>query len=124
MNNKGQTLVLFVALLPFIFILFVFVFDLSYIASSKTKLDSIAESSLNDVMVKSKDKNSIVEVIKKNDDDIRVLSIDDNSICLKKTVEPVFGSIVGYKNFDIKSCLEGKVENGKFIIEEKGNKHE
>ena len=121
MNNKGQTLVLFVALIPFIFILFVFVFDLANIESEKTKLDSIAKSSLNNMLVKDYEQSKIENAVNKNDKTIEITSIDNDSICLKKTVEPVFGYIIGYKTFDIKLCLDGKVVNGKLIVEEKGN---
>lgn len=121
MNNKGQTLVLFVALLPFIFILFVFAFDLAYISSQKTKLDSIASSSLKSIIVENKDLNKVKEIVNMNDKDIKILSIDNDSICLKKSVKPIFGNVIGYKVYSIKSCFEGSISGGKLITEEKGN---
>ena len=120
MNNKGQTLVLFVALLPFIFILFVFVFDLSYLSSQKTKLDSIATSSLNSIIMESKDIESVKKVINKNDKDIKIDNIDYKNICLSKKVKPIFGGIIGYDVFNIKTCLEGNIKNNKLIVEKKG----
>lgn len=120
MNNKGQTLVLFVALLPFVFILFVFVFDLAFIASQKTKLDSVANSALSNIIVKNKDIEKVKEIIVKNDNEIKITKIDLDSVCLKKSVSPVFGHVIGYDKYDIKSCISGKLINGKLIIEEKG----
>ena len=38
MNNKGQTLVLFIIFIPLLLILAAFVIDVGYIASEKTKL--------------------------------------------------------------------------------------
>ncbi len=120
MNNKGQTLVLFVALLPFIFILFVFVFDLAFLSSEKTKLDSISSSSLKNILIEKKDKDLVKDIIKKNDPDIKVNKINNDSICLSKEIKPIFGGIIGYDIFNIKTCLKGTVENNKLIIEKKG----
>ena len=120
MNNKGQTLVLFIALLPFIFILFVFVFDLSYLASQKTKLDSIASSALNSIMIKGNDTQEVKDNIKKNDKEIKINSISNDSICLRKEIKPIFGGIIGYDIFKVKTCLNGKVINNKLIIDKKG----
>ena len=50
MNNKGQTLVLFVVLIPLILMLFAFVFDSAYISRKDTELEGIATSSLKSVM--------------------------------------------------------------------------
>ena len=120
MNNKGQTLVLFVALLPFVFILFVFAFDLSFISSEKTKLDSIAKSSLKSIVINNKDENEVKSIILKNDKDIKVTYINSNSICLLKKTNPIFGNVIGYKTYKIKVCKKAKYINGKLIIEEKG----
>ena len=120
MNNKGQTLVLFVALLPFIFILFVFVFDLAFLSSEKTKLDSIASNSLRSIVIENKDKDLVKDNIKKNDANIKVNKINSNSICLSKEIKPIFGGIIGYDIFNIKTCLKGSIENNKLIIEKKG----
>ena len=120
MNNKGQTLVLFIALLPFIFILFAFVFDLSFLSSEKTKLDNIATSSLHSIIMESKEIDTVKSIVKKNDKDIKVDSFYNNKICLSKKVKPIFGSIIGYNIYNIKTCLEGQVQNNKLIVEKKG----
>ena len=120
MNNKGQTLVLFVALLPFIFILFVFVFDLAFLSSEKTKLDSVASSSLKNIVMENKSKDLVKDNIKKNDSNINIDEISNSSICLSKELKPIFGGIIGYDIFKVKTCLKGNIENNKLIIEKKG----
>lgn len=120
MNNKGQTLVLFVALLPFIFMLFVLIFDLAFLSSEKTKLDSIAFSSLKSIVIQKNDIDLVKDNIKKNDSKIKINIINNNSICLSKEIKPIFGGILGYDIFNIKSCLKGNVENNKLIVEKKG----
>ena len=46
MNNKGQTLVFFVALFPVILIIFAFVFDSAYMIMEKNKLNDISKTSI------------------------------------------------------------------------------
>ena len=120
MNNKGQTLVLFVALIPFIFILFVFSFDISKLYSEKTKLNNIAETSLKYTLIDKKDINTVRNNILKNDKEIKITNMTNNTICLGKKESPVFGRFLGKDTFNIKSCFKGKVINNKLIIEKKG----
>ena len=101
MNNKGQTLVLFIALLPFIFILLVLVFDLSYISIEKSKINGLTESS--SLSMKNSSYEEVEKIIKKNDKDIKV-SFDNDILCLEKKSNVIFGSIIGKKNYNIKSC--------------------
>ncbi len=119
MNNKGQTLVLFVTLLPFIFILLVLVLDISFLSSEKTKLDNIATSSLKSAM-NYKDFNQIKLNIKKNDKDIKIEKLTQNNICLSKKANPIFGKVIGFNNYNIKSCFKGTISNGRTIIDKEG----
>lgn len=120
MNNKGQTLVLFVALIPFIFILFVFAFDISKLYAEKSKLDGIAYSSLNSSLLGNKAISDIKNNIKENDTNIKINSISYDSVCLEKQIEPVFAGIMGKDNFKVKSYFKGKLINNKLVIEKKG----
>lgn len=117
MNSKGQTLVLFVVLIPFILALFAFVIDSAYIVRKNTELYGIAKSSLRSVVVDNKSIASVREVILKNDDNIEIVSFDDSSIHLKNSVEPIFGKIVGYDKYNLETKLYGGYDNGEFRIE-------
>ncbi len=119
MNNKGQTLVLFITLLPFIFILLVLIFDISFLSSEKTKLDNIAISSLKNTM-NYKDINQIRLNIKENDKNIKINKLTQNSICLSKKIDPIFGTVIGYKTYNLKSCFKGTISNGKVTIDKEG----
>ncbi len=120
MNNKGQTLVLFVVLIPFILALFAFVIDSAYIVRKDTELKGIATSSLKSIMKDNKNYNDIKKVIKTNDSNIEIISLDDSSIHLTNKIEPIFGKIVGYDKYNIEISLYGGYENNKLIIKEKG----
>ena len=120
MNNKGQTLVLFVVLIPLILMLFAFVFDSAYISRKDTELEGIATSSLKSVMESGASYEDVIKVIKENDENIEVISLDDNSIHLMNKIDPIFVKIIGYDKYNLEVSLSGKIIDGKLIIEEKG----
>lgn len=120
MNNRGQTLVLFVVFIPLILAIFAFVFDSAYIVRKNVELESIANSSLKAIMVNNKDREDVIRVIKENDENIEVVSLDDDSIHLINKINPIFGKIMGYDKYNLEVNLEGKEVIGKLIIEEKG----
>lgn len=105
MNNKGQTLVLFIALIPFIFMIFVFAIDLSKLSSEKTYIEGIATESF-DSLQNGLEKSEIESIIKSNDKDIKIDKLDSDSICLSKKIEPIFGSILGVEFFTAKYCAK------------------
>lgn len=120
MNNKGQTLVLFVVLLPVILILLAFVFDTAYMSMEKNKLNDIAKTSLKYVVKDNKDINEVKKVIKENDNKIKIEKITNNNVYLKKEIKPIFGQIIGFQKYSLKTNLYGKMEGNKLIIKEKG----
>ena len=56
MNDKGQSLVLFVFLIPLFIAIFAYVFDTCYIKINNNKLDNLSALAMNYVL---KDKNKI-----------------------------------------------------------------
>lgn len=121
MNNKGQTLVFFVALFPVILIIFAFVFDSAYMIMEKNKLNDISKTSIKYLVEDNKDIDKIKEIVYKNDDQINIINIKENNVHLKKNLDPIFGKIIGFDNYEIESNINGYIENNKLIIKEKGN---
>ena len=106
MNNKGQSLVLFVIIIPIIILLFVYLFDLANLTSEKIKLDSIAKTSITYL----KEDKEILEVqnyIIKNDKEIKIIKINDTEIHLKKEVPSIFGKNIGFKSYKIEIHKKG-----------------
>ena len=99
MNNKGQTLVLFVILIPVFLGLFAFCFDNIYMSIEKNKLLDIAEIA-NDYK-NSKTNDEIKDLILKNDKDIKKINIR-NKIILEKEIDSIFGKIIGLDTYKIK----------------------
>jgi hypothetical protein len=105
MNNKAQSLVLFVFLLPLVIALFAYVFDTCYISINKTKLNNIGELAM-EYEKENKDLNEIKKMIKDNDKDIEIESISYGNIHLKKEINSIFGNIIGIKKYLLEVKLE------------------
>lgn len=121
MNNKGQSLVLFVIILPLIFILGVFVFDLSNVYSEKSKLDNIAYDALYYKITNHQTFTKARSFVYANDKTISIDEFTDESICLSKNTEPLLGYVLGYEKYTIKTCYESNVFEGILRIEKKGD---
>ncbi len=112
MNNKGQSLVLFVVIIPLIIIMFVVVIDISRLYYEKIKLDDI-----NRLVVKeyfNRNDDEIEKIIRKNDNNINVeIDRNDDSITLTKYIDVIFIGILNKNQYEIESIY--KLEDGKII---------
>lgn len=120
MNNKGQTLVFFVILVPLVLAICAFAFDSAYILIKDNELESIAKSSVKSIMEDGANYDKVISVIKENDSNIEIIDINANSIHLKNKIDPIFGQIIGYDKYNLETKMIGKYENDKLVIEEKG----
>ena len=113
MNNKGQTLVLFVFLLPIVIIMFVVLVDISRIYYEKSKLDNINMLVLDKYM--DKNDREIENIINKNDSNVNEINIDrkNNLITIKKDIKVIFVGILNKNKYEIISKY--KLENGRII---------
>ncbi len=100
MNNKGQTLVLFVVMLPIILFFICFFIDTSMILYEQNRLEKLARE-----VVHYDDKKEfelqIETWMKKNDKHITV-KIEETSFSLEKNVKSIFGQIIGIKEYHLK----------------------
>lgn len=109
MNNKGQTLILFVILIPVALIIFAFVCDTGLVMLEKTKLNSATKTILKNTY-KEKDQDNYQEIVKnlyeKNNIIFKDLKIkqENSNIFLEISLEKesVFGKIIGIKSYPIK----------------------
>lgn len=121
MNNKGQSLVVFVIIIPLIFIFGVFVFDLAKVYSEKSKLDNVAYDALYYKYTAHETISKSRQLVYSNDSSIRIDTFTENTICLSKDTEPLFGGVIGYEKYTIKTCYVAKLNNGILGIEKKGD---
>ena len=120
LNNRGQTLVLFVMLLPIMLLVMVLVFDIGKSIVEKQKLDNISFMFVSYGIEHSKDDNiegtlkELVTLNCKDATDVEVLVKDDYvSVSLSGKVKGVFGNLVGKSNFKVRSYYIGNINDKK-----------
>ena len=133
LNNKGQSLVLFIIVLPILLLMLVLVIDIGRIISIKQELNNINEIVLDygiDYLTDNIDnsensisniENKLIEIIKLNKNDIDNIDvrIENNKIYvnLNEKIDGVISSIIGISIFDINSSYVGYMDNDKKRIE-------
>ena len=120
LNNRGQTLVLFVMLLPIMLLVMVLVFDIGKSIVEKQKLDNISFMIVSYGIKHSKDDNidgtlkELVTLNYKDATDVEILVKDDYvSVSLSGKVKGVFGNLVGKSNFKVRSYYIGNINDKK-----------
>ena len=114
MNNKGQSLILFVLMIPLIFLILVLVYDVGSMVLLKLELDNINKLAL-DYGITNISNDDITdelkEMIEKNKSDINSIDVtlDDEKIyiTLKDSIETNINLIKDISIFEIKSSYVG-----------------
>lgn len=106
MNNKGQSLVIFVLILPVIALFLAFFIDSGMVLLKKTKLEGIMKSNIEMSLKEDKlDEQELMKVIKSNSSDINLKYEEkDNILKITGTLDnkSVFGKILKTKWYDLK----------------------
>ena len=120
LNNRGQTLVLFVMLLPIMLLVMVLVFDIGKSIVEKQKLDNISFMIVSYGIEHSNDDNiegtlkELVTLNYKDATDVEILVKDDYvSVSLSGKVKGVFGNLVGKSFFEVRSYYIGNINDKK-----------
>lgn len=123
LNNKGQTLIMFVLLLPLLLILMAFIIDIGFLYKENIKNYSVSKSIIeNTYELRQNDEyEEYVKVLfKKNKIDTEKLKLNyyDNYIILSNEVkvDSFFGKIIGIKKYDIKLNLKAYKKDNKVIV--------
>ena len=123
LNNKGQSLVMFVIIIPIFCLILTLVYDVGSAIYEKNRLsntsymvidygldniDTVNESGLIDIVMKNTNNLSYISVI-----------IKDNIIEIKlsKEIKGVIGKLFGFNLVEASSHYEGKIINGEKKIE-------
>ena len=129
MNNKGQVLVFFIISIPLFLMLSALVIDLGVTSYKRNKMDGINKMVIKyglENIEKENIKEEMIDLLYKNDSqiDTYILKIEDNEITLKinKSVDSVFGKIMGIRIYNIESFYRGHFIDNKIVVE-KGNKN-
>lgn len=124
LNNKGQSLVMFVVLIPLFLLVLAVVIDIGNLVVNKLDLASVNKLVVSygiDNIDKDNLDIELRKLIDKNYKDVDNVSIniDDNRIVitLKDYSKSIFSNIVGSNGYLIESKYRGYIDNGKKIIE-------
>ena len=125
LNNKGQSLAIFIVFIPVVIMMGTFIVDLSFAKYNEIKLNNI-----NKMIIKYGLKNidndpyiSMVDLIYKNDSDIDNYNITINPndktirVSMDKSSKGFFGTIIKKDIYIEKSVYVGKIVDDKIIIE-------
>lgn len=137
MNNRGQVLIIFLLLIPVLFLFAAVLVDSSIILTNKSRLDNISRDILNTVDYEKITEDEISTLISINDSDIVLDDIyfEDKTITIKshKLIKSVFGNIIGKDFYIVKSNInktyktdlilrldikDGIVSNDKYTIKD------
>lgn len=119
MNNKGQSLVLFILIIPILIGIMAIVIDCGKVFLCKNRQENVLTLALEYGLTG--EKNTVIEdILDKNFDDGEhkvVWNGDKVSIVVHEKVNGVFSSLFGFSTFDVVSQYQGSVIEGKKRIE-------
>ncbi len=123
-NNKGQSLVLFIFIIPIILIILLSIIDIGNLIIEKNEIDNINYLTVDYALEHLEEKEldtKIKNMINKNDSEIIITEIivKDKEVFIKteKKVNSIF--INNLKLASVKSNYYGHIENNKIKIERK-----
>ena len=124
LNNKGQSLVMFVLLIPLFLLILAMVVDIGNLINTKVELNSVnklvVSSGLDDINNDNLEDELKILLIK-NYGDIDSYEINVNSnritIVLEDYSKSIFGNIIGNDGYKVESKYIGYIDNDKKKIE-------
>lgn len=125
LNNKGQSLVLFIVILPIMLFMFVLVYDIGNAIYEKNRLSNVnymvTSYALDNENISESD---IVNLINKNVNGLSnikvIINNDKVNISLSKNIKGVFGRMFDFNLITAYSEYIGYIDNGNKIIEKVG----
>lgn len=122
MNNKGQSLVIFIVIIPVIFIVFSFLSDYAYLVYSQNKYENISK----DIIRSTLEEDKIRDLYQKNGYEVNNFKykIDNDKIYIQNSYEikSIFGKIINLKYYNVSiNYVVINDKNGIIIEDNKGD---
>ena len=124
LDNRGQSLVMFVVIVPLLLLVLAMVVDIGNLVNNKIEINSVNKLAISygiDNIDKDNIENEAKDIINKNYkdiDDIKISIQDEKiSIDLKCYSKSIFGNIIGTKGYLIESSYKAYMDSGKKRIE-------
>ncbi len=123
MNNKGQTLVIFIIFVPIIILILTLIIDLGMLQNKKNELLKVTELIIEDVLTKEgyEPKELVKRLYTENNIELDSLEVktEENKLNIKArmVIPGTFSQLLKVKNYEIEISLTGYRQDGKIIIE-------
>ncbi len=122
MNKRGQTLIIFVMLIPIILTMAALVIDVGLLYYKKNEYVGIVEESIKEYF-KDEDILSAKKTLTLNGvslDDVEVSATDEKiSVTLDTKVDSIFGKVIRINDYEIKVSRVGTKDKERVIINKK-----
>ena len=123
LNNKGQSLVMFIVTIPIFLLIVTLVYDVGSAIYEKNRLSNtsyiVMDYGLSNI--DSIDESELIDLVMKNTEDLSYVSvsIEDEVIVIKltKNVRGIIGGLFGFDLIEANTYYEGKLVNGEKKIE-------
>ena len=120
MNKHGQTLILFVILIPILLGLAAFVIDVGFMVSKRVELKEVSKTIIESVW-EDANEEKIRDLFVKNDIPVEHLEVQitEESIYLVNDyeIDSIFGSVIGIKHYQVSVDITGSMKDGKVVFE-------
>lgn len=121
MNNKGQTLVVFILLIPLLMLIAAFAIDKGYVVYKNIEIKNVTKDIIRKEILKDSLSDSDIKAIyQKNDIPTTNLIIErgEDNITIKNSyqVDSIFGKIVQIKNYDVSCDITGSLNKNKVVF--------
>lgn len=123
LNNRGQSLVMFVIIIPIFLLIITLVYDVGNAIYEKNRIENVVYMTIDYGLdnVDKVGKNDLTELIMENINNIKYISvdIDDKKIDIKvtKDVKGIVGKIFKFNLITIETHYVGNIVDGKSSIE-------
>ena len=123
LNNKGQSLVMFVIIVPILILILTLVYDVGSAIYEKNNLSNTSYMVIDYGLdnIDSVDESSLIELIQKNTSSLNYISViiadDKIEVKLSKNFRGVIGKMFGFDLVEVSSYYEGQIVGGEKKIE-------
>lgn len=123
LNNKGQSLVMFVIIIPIFMLVFTLVYDVGTAIYEKNRLSNTSYMVVDYALdnINSINENEMIDLIQKNINNLNYIFVDVNSdrieVVLSKNIKGIIGRMFGFNLIEANSHYEGSLVNDEKIIE-------
>ena len=123
LNNRGQSLVMFILIIPIFLLIMTLVYDVGNAIYEKNKLSNVSYMTIQYGLdnIESIDENELISLIMKNVDNPKLISVlienGEIEIKLTKDVKGIIGKMFNFDLITVVSEYHGEIINDKKVIE-------